>query len=224
EIPEFPVAGKTGTGQKTHIVGDERNKGYSEDMWVATFFGVAPLDNPKLAVMVLVDEPQGRSHGGGTFAAPAFKEIMYNSLRLMGVPSPLERDRQVAWLEPDLLKERRRATEKKSETSRSLSPPVDPSSAGDVPVPDFDGLTMDQVRRLAMRSGLGVRLRGTGTATSQSIAAHARVPSWSTVSVDFEPRNAEATRGLRPSAPAGVPSLPNIHGPTGPSRTQGKVL
>ncbi|HRE92598.1 MAG TPA: penicillin-binding transpeptidase domain-containing protein, partial [Myxococcota bacterium] len=74
-IPEWPVAGKTGTGQKPHL----RRRGYSEEMWVNTFFGVAPVDNPELAIVILIDEPKGKRHGGGLIAAPAFRRIMEKS-------------------------------------------------------------------------------------------------------------------------------------------------
>ena len=43
------VAGKTGTGQKSHL----KKRGYADDMWVSTFFGVAPADNPSLQSLFL---------------------------------------------------------------------------------------------------------------------------------------------------------------------------
>ena len=67
----FEVAGKTGTAQKA----DSLLKGYSEDRYTSGFMGFAPAEDPKLAVLVVVDEPQGDIYGG-VVAAPAFKEIV----------------------------------------------------------------------------------------------------------------------------------------------------
>ena len=64
----FEVAGKTGTAQKV----DSLLKGYSEDRYTSGFMGFAPAEDPKLAVIVVIDEPQGNIYGG-VVAAPAFK-------------------------------------------------------------------------------------------------------------------------------------------------------
>jgi cell division protein FtsI/penicillin-binding protein 2 len=184
-IPEYPVAGKTGTGQKSHL----KKRGYANDMWVSTFFGVAPADNPELAVVILVDEPKGKRHGGGVFAAPSFKRIMRWSLKYLGVPSPYDAGKQVAWNDPAELKKRRaQAPAGKTDTHASLAPPIAASEAGNVAVPSFSGMTMDQVRRLARTSGLIVQYRGSGLARSQDIPTHERVPAWTPITVFFQPR------------------------------------
>ncbi len=212
-IPEYPVAGKTGTGQKPHL----RKKGYAENMWVATFFGVAPLQDPELAVLVLVDEPKGKRYGG-VVAAPAFREIMRGSLRHMGVPSPFDAGTQVAALEPDLLAARRALPPKDKEQRLGTAPPVDPTMAGDVPVPDLRGMTMDQVRQVTADVGLRARLVGSGTARVQDLAPHARIPASSFITVVFEPRApgtvlAQRSLGPPPGAepPAYAPSRADEH-------------
>ena len=80
-----------------------------------------------------------------------------------------------------------------------LAPPVDPAAQGDVPVPDFRGLTMDSAWRLAHQIGLDVRMVGSGTARTQDLAPHHRVPAWSEVTVVFEPR-APGASALREAA------------------------
>lgn len=206
-IPEYPVAGKTGTGQKPHL----RKKGYAENMWVATFFGVAPTQDPELAVLVLVDEPKGKRYGG-VVAAPAFREIMRGALRHMGVSSPFDAGTQVAGLEPDLLATRRALPPKKDAQLASVAPPVDPLAAGDVPVPDLRGMTMDQVRQLTADIGLRTRLIGSGTARVQDRAPHTRIASGSVITVVFEPRApgavlAQRTLGAAPGVqPTPLPS------------------
>jgi hypothetical protein len=174
-------------------------------MWVATFFGVAPLDDPQLSVVVLVDEPKGKRYGG-VVAAPAFREIMRGSLRHLGVPSPFDDAYQVAALDPNLLAKRRSKPKAEHEPLAAMAPPTNPATAGEVPVPDFVGMTMDEVHWTAAEFGLDVRYVGTGTARSQDLTAHGRVPAWSEVTILFEPRAPDATLaahvgGLSPGGP-----------------------
>jgi cell division protein FtsI (penicillin-binding protein 3) len=78
-LDEHVVAGKTGTAQKA-----VRSGGYSVDKVMASFAGYVPADRPRLAVLVVVDEPK-LSQYGGTVAAPVFKEIAESTLRYLGV-------------------------------------------------------------------------------------------------------------------------------------------
>ncbi len=78
-IEGYRVAGKTGTAQKVE-------KGiYSTTKFVVSFIGYAPVDNPKIVVYIVVDEPNDPLVGGGKVAAPAFQQIVLKSLRKMGV-------------------------------------------------------------------------------------------------------------------------------------------
>ena len=76
----YRVAGKTGTSWKFSA------GGYSEDEYFSVFAGLAPASNPKLAAVVIIDEPTGDLYYGGDVAAPVFGEVMTESLRLMAVP------------------------------------------------------------------------------------------------------------------------------------------
>jgi cell division protein FtsI (penicillin-binding protein 3) len=78
-IDGYPVAGKTGTAQKA--VGGH----YDPSRYVASFVGFAPAQDPRIALIVLMDEPQG-GHLGGAVAAPVFKEIAEQALRYLHVP------------------------------------------------------------------------------------------------------------------------------------------
>ena len=80
-IPGYRVGGKTGTAHKLRADG----KGYSNNEYRALFAGVAPVSDPRLAIIVVVENPQGRYYGG-LVAAPVFAKIMQESLRLMNVP------------------------------------------------------------------------------------------------------------------------------------------
>lgn len=79
-IDGYRVAGKTGTAIK--IV----NGQYDHTKAVVSFIGYAPADNPKIAMIVVIDQPNDPTVGGGTAAAPVFKEIMSKSLTYLGVP------------------------------------------------------------------------------------------------------------------------------------------
>jgi len=81
-IPGFRVAGKTGTAQKI----DPRTGAYSASRFVASFTGYAPADNPQLAMIVVIDEPQGDTRGGAV-AAPVFSRVGEQVLSYLGVPS-----------------------------------------------------------------------------------------------------------------------------------------
>jgi cell division protein FtsI (penicillin-binding protein 3) len=76
----FEVAGKTGTAQKA----DALMKGYAEDRYTSGFMGFAPAEDPRLAVLVVIDEPQENIYGG-TVAAPAFKGIVEKVLPYLNV-------------------------------------------------------------------------------------------------------------------------------------------
>ena len=92
-VDGYTVAGKTGTAQKA-IPG-----GYSDSANVASFMGFLPAENPELAIIVVVDEPQPL-HTGGLVAAPVFREIAEQAVRYLDIP-PAGLATSVARLEQD---------------------------------------------------------------------------------------------------------------------------
>jgi cell division protein FtsI (penicillin-binding protein 3) len=76
----YRAAGKTGTAQKVDTV----NGGYFKSKFVSSFAGFVPVSNPKLAIVVVIDDPKGQ-HFGGMIAAPVFKRIAEQALRAMSV-------------------------------------------------------------------------------------------------------------------------------------------
>jgi cell division protein FtsI (penicillin-binding protein 3) len=79
-IPGYRVAGKTGTALKSNGAG-----GYYDDRYFAIFAGVAPASNPRLALVVVIDEPSTGKYYGGEVSAPVFSKVMGGALRLLGV-------------------------------------------------------------------------------------------------------------------------------------------
>lgn len=85
-VPGYRVAGKTGTAWKATA------GGYSTDRYLAVFAGVVPASRPRLAVVVMIDEPGGALYYGGDVAAPVFSAVISGALRLMSVaPDDLAR-------------------------------------------------------------------------------------------------------------------------------------
>ncbi len=80
-ISGYRVGGKTGTAHKLR----PDRKGYSTTEYRALFAGVAPVSDPRIAMVVVVENPKG-SYYGGTVSAPVFARVMQESLRLMNVP------------------------------------------------------------------------------------------------------------------------------------------
>jgi cell division protein FtsI (penicillin-binding protein 3) len=78
-VEGFTVAGKTGTAQKTDESGT-----YAKGKYTASFVGFAPVENPQIAVLVLVNEPR-KQHYGGIVAAPAFKKIALETLNYLNI-------------------------------------------------------------------------------------------------------------------------------------------
>jgi cell division protein FtsI (penicillin-binding protein 3) len=78
-VSGFRVAGKTGTSRK---VGSH---GYDDERHVALFAGIAPVSEPRIVLVVVINEPQGEARGGGGVAAPVFSRVAARSMRLLGV-------------------------------------------------------------------------------------------------------------------------------------------
>lgn len=79
-VAGYRIAGKTGTVKKS------AGGGYREDSYLALFAGLAPASNPRLAMVVIVDEPRGEAYYGGAVAAPVFSKVMSGALRLLDIP------------------------------------------------------------------------------------------------------------------------------------------
>jgi len=94
-VEGYRVAGKTGTVKKYSP------KGYEEKNYRAVFAGVAPAENPRLAMAVVVDEPSAGKFYGGDVAAPIFSEVMAGGLRLFNIVPDSMQNMQLARLGGD---------------------------------------------------------------------------------------------------------------------------
>ncbi len=144
-LEEHIVAGKTGTAQKA-VRG-----GYSTDRFVASFGGYVPADRPRLAILVVIDEPKGAEYGG-TVAAPAFKEIAEPVLHYLGVPPSIPA--RTLRVRPPAL------AAFSQESARS-------ARVGGGRVPDMRGMDARAAVASATAAGLRVRTIGSGVVQSQ---------------------------------------------------------
>ena len=88
----YSSAGKTGTVHKASAAG-----GYHSDRYVSIFAGMAPVENPRIVTVVVVDDPRARGYFGGEAAAPVFADVASTALRLMQVtPSAIDKPRRLA--------------------------------------------------------------------------------------------------------------------------------
>ena len=78
-IPGFRVGGKTGTAQKL-VDGI-----YADEKYMASFIAVAPVDDPQVAILVVIDEPNTGQYYGGTIAAPIVKDVLTETLKYLEV-------------------------------------------------------------------------------------------------------------------------------------------
>ncbi|HTR50443.1 MAG TPA: penicillin-binding transpeptidase domain-containing protein [Kofleriaceae bacterium] len=80
-VDGYRCAGKTGTAHKY----DAETKTYANDRYLASFAGLAPADHPRIAVVVMVDEPSGADYYGGKVAGPVFATVASAALKYLGV-------------------------------------------------------------------------------------------------------------------------------------------
>jgi cell division protein FtsI (penicillin-binding protein 3) len=90
-VPGYSVAGKTGTAQKV----DPLTGGYSATHVVSSFIGFLPAEDPRLTILVVVDEPK-TDQWGGTVAAPVFQRIAAQAVRHLGIPPTAEEGQVLA--------------------------------------------------------------------------------------------------------------------------------
>lgn len=93
KVVGYRIAGKTGTARKVSA-----NGGYLENNHIAVFAGLAPVSNPRFAIVVMIDDPKGAEYYGSQIAAPVFSRIAAGALRLFNIPPDLgeTRDLRVA--------------------------------------------------------------------------------------------------------------------------------
>ncbi len=170
------VAGKTGTAQKV----DPIRGGYG-DKRLSSFLGFAPADAPRVAILVVIDEPEGKGAEvtGGTVAAPAWGAIAHEALRQLEVMPE-----QVKENAPLLVSALAPGFEADETPREPLDVPVGP---GQAVVPDVSGLGARTAARRLAQASLEPELRGSGRAVAQAPRAGAIVKRGARVKVTLAP-------------------------------------
>ncbi len=166
-IEGFKVAGKTGTSQKPRTDG---KKGYDPTKFIGSFVGFVPADNPKIVVLVVIDEPKGIPYGG-IVAAPAFKAIATRVLRYMNVTPKTQEIPIVAISHPFSAPGIKALSGIKKESQGKIeNAPLKKrtSETEKILLPDFSGMSMRSVIRWGARHGVNLTLKGNGQAIRQS--------------------------------------------------------
>jgi cell division protein FtsI (penicillin-binding protein 3) len=172
QIAGFEVAGKTGTAQKV----DAATASFSNSRFVGSFMGFVPAEDPRIAVLVVIDEPKGRGFGG-TVAAPAFKAIAEQTLSYLKVFPRRDALTTVAALDNSFSK-KPSGQKVKGRDDRGPCPDC---------LPDFTGLSMRRVLQMVREYNLSVHVEGSGRAVSQRPAAGISLATVSECWVTFKP-------------------------------------
>ena len=185
----YRAAGKTGTAQKS--IGGQ----YSSSKYVSSFIGFAPLPQPKITILVQIDEPKG-SHYGGDVSAPIFQKIAQETLMQLRIPpdqslplpeiaplmvnadsedylpnaTPIQPLSAFAGMQPG------------ENTQEAISVPI----GGElVQIPDFRGMAKRKVLTQCMDLGIRLQSSGSGVAVYQWPFPGTRVPPGSMCKVAF---------------------------------------
>ena len=194
KVRGYRVAGKTGTAQKIK----EDGTGYAEGRYIASFCGFGPVENPRIALLVMIDDPSGVFYGG-QIAAPVAGRIFSQVFRYMRIepsdtPTNDEEEISADVGEGDSAGSSSITTyaPPKVETPApavedSIEEDNNSKNSAEVVVPDFYGKSIRQAARLAHDTGLSLETSGSGFAVSQSLPPGAVVPRSSIIKIDFNP-------------------------------------
>lgn len=188
-IPGYRIGGKTGTAGKTDTGSEDENV----KKYVCSFAGIAPADDPEIAILMIIDEPGVASPYGGTLVAPSVGKMFEEILPYLGVsPSYTDSEaKDLAVSTPNVVKlSTEEAKAKIEESGLECSIIGDgktveaqsPSGASTIPaggkvilytdskekqrkvkVPDFTGLTVSQANQVATNAGLNMYINGNTT-------------------------------------------------------------
>lgn len=201
QLDGYTAAGKTGTAQKI----DPKTKAYSKTKFIGSFVGFAPVENPSLVIIVVIDEPVGSYHGGDV-AAPVFSEIAEQILPELNVTPDSElkdtpaagmlaesktaieaAERVRAAQEQERAAQRATLPEVAYETERTGVSEVVYTTATRraVVMPNLRGRSVRDAMRVCSQLGLQMEASGEGRALKQNPTAGAEVDAGQTVRIEF---------------------------------------
>ncbi|MBC7765957.1 MAG: PASTA domain-containing protein, partial [Hyphomonadaceae bacterium] len=211
-ISGFRVGGKTGTSEKLPR---------GQNNYIASFVGMAPCNDPRVVVILVLDEPKGKDYYGGIIAAPVVGKIMDDVLRYLEV-EPQYNDSELSKLEvgvpqavgADVSEAKSRMTEAKLtakiigngktvleqtpkagvkilEKSQVLLYTEAAQAKANVTIPNLTGKSVLDATKALNAIGLNIRVSGAGQVTKQDPPAGSTVVVGSIVAVDFRAQSQE---------------------------------
>jgi len=200
QLDGYTAAGKTGTAQKV----DPRTHAYSATKFIGSFVGFAPVKNPAVVIIVVIDEPLGSYHGGDV-AAPVFREIAEQILPELGVAPDVEfksgptmvaqtSKASPAQIKVDFLQTEQREASLPKIAARNFNGQASEivlavASNRAALMPDLHGQSVRDVARTCAQLGLRLEARGDGHAVRQIPEPGAEVDAGQIVRVDFGREN-----------------------------------
>lgn len=190
KVRGYRVAGKTGTAQKVNDDGS----GYGEGKYIASFLGFGPVEDPQIALLVMIDEPSGVFYGG-QIAAPVASRILSQVFRYLRI-EPSETPTDEDGVMPDDVGE----GDSSGSTVPTYKPQINETPVHDesedetssdvsteVTVPDFNHKSIREAARMANASGLVLETSGSGFAVEQSLEAGTVVKRDTIIRIKFSP-------------------------------------
>ena len=196
QVEGYTAAGKTGTAQKI----DPKTHTYSATKYIGSFVGFAPVSNPSIVIIVVIDEPQGAYHGGDV-AAPVFREIAQQILPDLNITPDVEVKTGTQLIaqsdqpSPQQLKdeEQRQATlpqvTARNFSGRTSEVVLAVATSRAAVMPDLRGQSVRDAARTCARLGLVLEAVGEGKAVRQTPAPGTEVDSGQRVQVEFGRQN-----------------------------------
>lgn len=190
-VAGYRVGGKTGTSQKIQ----KQNETGRDDLRIASFGAIAPADDPKIAILVMIDEPQVANRGGSACAAPVVAKILEDSLPYLGI-EPSYTEAELAKLDKPVpntigftLADAKKSVSdagfnykvigdggnvidqmpRQGETVPAKGQVIlvtEGSAMKNVAVPDLIGMSSGEANRALINAGLNIRLKGTDVSAS----------------------------------------------------------
>jgi cell division protein FtsI (penicillin-binding protein 3) len=196
QLDGYSAAGKTGTAQKI----DPKTHGYSATKYIGSFVGFAPVSNPAVVIIVVIDEPLGAYHGGDV-AAPVFREIAEQILPDLSITPDVELKAGTQLIaesshpSPQSVKAAQLQNEERQATLPRIAAKSFSGQTSEVVfavatkraalMPDLRGQSVRDVARMCAQLGLRLEAAGEGRALRQSPEPGAEVDPGQVVRVDF---------------------------------------
>jgi len=200
QLDGYSAAGKTGTAQKIN----PKTHAYSASKYIGSFVGFAPVSNPAVVIIVVINEPRGAYHGGDV-AAPVFRQIAEDILPELSVTPDIKiKDEptliaRLATPSPELQQLEAEIREQRESTlprvaARNFGGPVNevvfiPAADRAALMPDLRGQSVRDAVRVCAQLGLRLEAQGEGRALRQNPDPGSEIVSGQTVRIEFARTN-----------------------------------